>query len=242
MKSKCTKVVIVEDDKLTADHMAMVLKQHGIQTVGITHKADKAIALIESHRPDLVLLDVQLNASIDGVQIASMLQLDYQIPFIYITSYSDQKTVSRISKTNPAGYLQKPFDELELIHLLKEIFQVKRVQQFDMPVAQPSDTGILFAKMGNAIESIKVDNIVFVEANGKYACVHSEGMKQLLNASFKEFKERLPASKFVQVHRSYLINIEKVSRIEQHEVWVQNRRLPIGQSFKKQLIERLRLS
>jgi CheY-like chemotaxis protein len=78
-----------------------------------------ALKMINSHSPSLVLLDINLQDNIDGLEIASYLRDKYEITFIFLTSYSDRKTLAQVKKTSPLGYIVKPFNKEQLFSTIE---------------------------------------------------------------------------------------------------------------------------
>lgn len=108
------KVLIVEDEPIIARNIAMYLRNHDYEVTGIAHDYEEAAYLLKWHTPDFAILDVNLESEKDGINIAEAINNQYFIPFVYLTSYSDKDTLDRAKKTNPFGYLVKPFNEQTL--------------------------------------------------------------------------------------------------------------------------------
>ncbi len=108
-------ILIVDDDVLIAESNKFLLKKSGYNSVGIAADGTQAIKLAKEKQPDLILMDINLGGSIDGITAAEEIQKFADIPFIFLTAYSDPATVERAKKIGPFGYLIKPFDNRELI-------------------------------------------------------------------------------------------------------------------------------
>ena len=109
------KVVIIEDDAIIAMNLQSDLEANGYRVAGIAHKSEKALDLIHSQRPDLALLDIHLNGAIDGIDLAEIINDKYQIPFLFITAFSDLDTLKKAKVTSPCGYIVKPYKAADLI-------------------------------------------------------------------------------------------------------------------------------
>src|SRR5687767_13520765 len=103
------RVLIVEDEPLIAENIAMYLNNNDFTVSGIAYDDEEAFKELNVNPPDAVLLDVNLESSKDGIDIAEYINAHNRIPFVYLTSYSDKAIVERAKKTNPAGYIVKPF-------------------------------------------------------------------------------------------------------------------------------------
>lgn len=108
------RIMIVEDESIVALDMRVRLTRLGYQVVGIANTAQQGIALAAQHRPDLALMDIRLKGEMDGIETATVLRADFQIPVVYLTAYADDTTLARAKPTQPLGYLIKPFEEREL--------------------------------------------------------------------------------------------------------------------------------
>lgn len=108
------RILIVEDEAIIAEDIADLCRLNGYEVCGTAYSAHKALSMIKSHTPSLVLLDINLQDRIDGLEIASYLREKYHIPFIFLTSYSDKETLSQAKKTSPLGYIVKPFNKEQL--------------------------------------------------------------------------------------------------------------------------------
>lgn len=108
------KIVILEDETITADHLRRILSRIGYNVVGVTGDGDKALEIISKTRPNLLLADIGVSGSIDGIEVANRARERWETPTVFLTAYSDSATMQRARVTEPYGYLVKPFAEQEL--------------------------------------------------------------------------------------------------------------------------------
>jgi PAS domain S-box-containing protein len=109
------RVLVVEDESITALHLKTVLVQHGYEVGAIAKSGREAIEKTAEFAPDLVLMDISLHGEMDGVEAAEVIARRFDRPVIYLTAYADRETTERARLTGPHGYLLKPFDETELL-------------------------------------------------------------------------------------------------------------------------------
>jgi two-component system, response regulator PdtaR len=102
-------ILIVEDDPLIASYLEDICHDHGFLVSGTAYSFTKAVEILEQKMVNYVLLDINLDGKDDGLILGKMLNQEYFIPFSYITSFSDPKTVEEARATKPNGYLIKPF-------------------------------------------------------------------------------------------------------------------------------------
>ena len=107
-------ILIVEDESVVALNMSHILTSLGYRVLGPVGTGPKALALIESDPPDLVLLDIKLRGGMDGIEVAEQIRAGRHIPIVYVTTYTDDLTLSRAKVTEPYGYITKTFEDREL--------------------------------------------------------------------------------------------------------------------------------
>lgn len=109
-----TKILIVEDELIVAEAENNLLSLFGYEVVGVACSAAEALLIAAEKTPDIALLDIKLKGSIDGIQVAELLKKHYEIPIIFLSAYTDEKTLERMKSVEPYSFLVKPFDEKEL--------------------------------------------------------------------------------------------------------------------------------
>lgn len=107
-------ILIIEDEPIIAMDIRSYLRKLDYQIVGVAHNSEQALDMIYNRKPELVLLDINIDGTKDGIEIAAIINEKYKIPFIYLTSHSDEHTLGRATDTKPYGYIVKPFDENDL--------------------------------------------------------------------------------------------------------------------------------
>jgi signal transduction histidine kinase len=109
-----SRILIVEDERITSDHLRRLLKRRGYEIAGIASNGKEAFDQIKHDRPDLMLVDIGLPGIYDGVQVAQRAREDYEIPVVFLTAFSDPDTIRRARESEPYGFIVKPFVEEEL--------------------------------------------------------------------------------------------------------------------------------
>ena len=113
------KLLIVEDEPIVAIDLREEVEEFGFEVTGLAESADAALYSIEEEKPDLVLMDISIEGSMDGIQAARVLRDLYDVPVIFLTAFSDSETLSRAARETPYGYLTKPFKSRDLQAALK---------------------------------------------------------------------------------------------------------------------------
>ena len=234
--SKTMQVLIVEDEPIIADDIAICMDQMGHEVTDICDTADQALAALNQHTIDLVLLDIKIKGDRDGVQLAQCIKQKTNIPFIYISSLYDKTTISRVKNTHPSGYIIKPFKD-EDIKVAVDMALVKT----NMKPVNESDTGQieLFIREKNSIVPLDLNEVFYIEASDNYSIFHFEGKHHVVSQTLKLIEQTLTSQGYCRIHKTFLVNLRKIDRIEHSVVFINGRPLPIGKAYKKSFIGRL---
>jgi len=115
------KIMVVEDEIIIALDVKNRLESIGYFVCSVIPSAEEALQAISEQKPDLILMDIVLKGDMDGMQAAETIVKDYNIPVIFLTSYSDDKTIELALKITPLGILVKPFNEIDLKQKLEQV-------------------------------------------------------------------------------------------------------------------------
>lgn len=132
---KKQRVIIVEDDEITSLNLNMSLQKHGYSVVAMCDNPEQAKNKIETHNPDILIIDISLQEASDGIELVKSVKEKHNVPFIYLTSYSDESTINQAKQTEPYGYIVKPFDPNSLhatIQMALFKFQVENERKADI--------------------------------------------------------------------------------------------------------------
>lgn len=113
------RVLIVEDEPVIAENISMYLNNPDFEVSGIAYDSEEALEQLQRNTPDAAILDINLESGADGIDIARRINQQYQLPFLFLTSYSDKDTLQRAKQVNPSGYIVKPFNERTLLASLE---------------------------------------------------------------------------------------------------------------------------
>ncbi len=104
-------IFVVEDERIVAEDLKRMLERLGYKVAGTASSGDEAIKKMDETKPHLVLMDIRIQGSLDGIDVAEHVVAQFDIPVIYLTAYADETTVDRAKGTLAAGYILKPFEE-----------------------------------------------------------------------------------------------------------------------------------
>lgn len=114
------KILIVEDELVIAWDIKYSLENHGYEVTDVVATSDEALESIEEVKPDLVMMDIILEGTQNGIELARDIKIKYDIRVLYITALIDNKTFEDAEKTNPVCYLVKPYREAELVNWIEK--------------------------------------------------------------------------------------------------------------------------
>lgn len=231
--NKKIKILIVEDEYVTAKSISKFLSESGYEVVGISVNTEEAIENLENHSIDLVLLDINLNEERDGVWLANYINAKYKIPFIFLTAYSDKVTISSAIDSNPYSYLIKPFQKGELFPAIE--LAIKNHQE--KGVVKKAIDSILLKDI-DKYEIVNISDIQFIESRKNYLFVFTSQKEYKYRATIKEFLQKLPQT-FIQVHRGFIVNTKQIEGVNKKEgvVLVGGNKVPLSKSHKKEVLE-----
>ncbi len=237
------KVLVVEDDPMIADSVKDILGLLNHKVVGVAEDAESAINLCNEHAPEIALLDIQIGGDIDGVDLAELINDQFDIPFIFTTAFADNATVSRAKERGPFGYLVKPYGVKDInaaIEVAMSAFGRLKSAQEKQGISKVVDNS-LFLKVDSKLIKIKIDDLLYIEAKGDYALFKTKEKGYIVHSTMKRVQERLNEYNFAKVHRSYVVNLSKIIDIEESNLLIDNKIIPISRANKDALIKRLNL-
>ncbi len=236
------KIGIIEDEVLIADNMCRNLEQLGYECCTPCISYSKAIKMIETEHPDLLLIDINLAGRKDGIDLAVEIKSNYKVPFIFLTSISDPNIISRAKHLEPSSYLIKPFSKEDLFAAIEiaihNFMYKKNLEKNVNNIASekfPLQDSI-FVKKNNNFHKIKFSDIIILESEHIYLEITTiNGSKYSMRSSLNEFLEKIELNYIFRVHKKYAINLNYLESFNSEEVVVKGIQIPLGASFKGNL-------
>jgi len=239
------KILIVEDEMLIGAKISMLLSDMGYETLGIIPSGEKAIAFIESEKPDIILMDIVLKGKLDGIETARIIQETNDIPIIYLTSNTDDHHFNRSKSTRPFAFISKPFKRLDLqraIELtLAHLAEAESTPADNDILPEFMDDRIFIKDRGN-MQKILIKDITYIEADRNYCTIHtsSSTTSATLTMTLKTLESRLPSKHFLRIHRSYIVNCVRIDSISEIHVLIGKHKIPLSRNFRPELLRRLK--
>ncbi len=242
------KLLIVEDDMIIAAKISMQLTALGYEVTGIIPRGEEAIRHVGDNKPDIVLLDINLKGTLDGIETAQkMLELG-EIPIIYVTANTDEATFNRAKETRPYAFISKPINNRDLQRAIeltvsriaeKTAIKAKEIEEVptdEMPFIL-SDR--IFVKHKDKMVKLVIADILYIEAERNYCRIFTKNKEYLLSTTLKIMEEKLPARLFVRVHRSFVVNISQVDEVSESHVIINQKAIPLSNSLRDDLLKRI---
>jgi two-component system LytT family response regulator len=203
------KAIIVDDERLARKDLLLMLRDfENIEVVGEADNVSLAADLIEKKSPDIIFLDIQMPGE-SGFDLLEKVRTQAKI--IFVTAFDEYAI--RAFEVNAMDYLLKPVSTERLARTLERI--ELEDEPGDTPVRQLNYHDRLFLIVNSHLRFLKVQQIMFINAAGDYSEIYtSEGIKGLTQKTMKEWEMRLPETYFCRIHRSTIINMEYVDRLE----------------------------
>lgn len=233
------KVLVVEDSALIAEDIAMKLGRHHFDVMEICDKGEDALEFLKKNTPDLVLLDIKLAGALDGISTGYIIQKNYSLPIIYLSDLSDQETLNRAKQTRPANYLTKPFNEADLVRAIDFALSNFNSGPFAAPSTSARQPDHIFVKNENTFIRIPLSDILFLHADRSYCNIVTEGKAYVQSVSMNHVFEQINHKDFIRIHRSHVVNINKVTAIEGNMVRVGKHSLEMSRGMRDELMSRL---
>lgn len=213
------KAIIIDDEPLARMIIREYLqKQEGIEVVAECGDGFEGAKAIQQFKPDLVFLDIQM-PKLTGFE---MLEIIDELPHIIFTTAFEEYALKAFEK-NAVDYLLKPISEDRFNQAIQKFYSLYNTQQKQESInalKQDLEEEILeriVVKNGTQIKLIPVQQIIFLEAYDDYVKIHTKDGMYLKNKTMSSFEKQLDPKQFVRVHRSYIIKVDQLSKIEPME-------------------------
>ncbi|MBG15227.1 MAG: DNA-binding response regulator [Crocinitomicaceae bacterium] len=244
-------VLLVEDESIVAKDIQLSLKRLGYNVLGIENTGEKAITSARKLDPDIIIMDIMLKGKINGIEASEKIRKEQNIPIIYLTAYADQNTLSKAKITEPYAYIIKPYKEIDLhtsieMALYKHSKELEILKERDMLyniVENKDNTEYIFVKSKSRLIKLNTNDVIYIEALKDYVVINTPSARYTIHSTMKDIQKKMPEDKFLRVHRSYIINLNKISEIESPNLILEGNKkiIPIGGSFKDGLLSKINL-
>jgi len=214
------KIIIIDDEPLARSIVAEYLQSHPqLQLVQECNDGFEGIKAIMQHQPDLIFLDIQM-PKINGFE---MLELVEQPPAVIFTTAFDEYAIKAF-ETHAVDYLLKPFSKERFDKAIQKWLDQKMVTSpaatetlLETASLSPGQNQRIVVKNGAKIKIIPVHEVLYLEAADDYVKIHTADSYYLKNKTMAHFEKALDAQQFARCHRSYMVNVQHIARIDPYE-------------------------
>lgn len=244
------RILIIDDETPARELIKHYLQEvEFIEVIGECADGFTGLKTISAMKPDLIFLDIQM-PRLTGIELVEVLT---EKPEIIFTTAYDQFAI-RAFELNAVDYLMKPFQKRRFLDAVKKAIDKIRSgngnkesasQLLSKSPKPTSSVNRVVVRKGNAINLIPVEQIRYVEAQDDYVMIYHSAGKALKQQTMKFYEENLPKTDFVRIHRSYIVNVVEINRIEPYgkdthiAILHSGDKLPVSRSGYKQLKEEL---
>lgn len=226
------KCIIVDDDPMQRQLLESYIEEvEDLTLVGSYESATKALKPIQQGEVDLIFLDVEM-PNMSGLDLLSTLTHPPQV--ILVTAH--EKYALDAFEFDVKDFLKKPIDFTRFLRAVNKVTEKKAESTETRSSNEDYD---MFVKDGTQLVKIHTQSIQFINALSDYVKIVTNEKEYAILYTMKNISEKLPPAKFMRVHRSYIVRLDKIDRIADHIIEIGKHSIPISKSYRDELYERL---
>jgi two-component system, LytTR family, response regulator len=229
--------LIIDDEPLAVDLLEdHIGKVPYLELSGKCYHPMEALSLLETVQPDLIFLDINM-PDLNGMQLATMMPSHSRI--IFTTAYAEYALESY--ERNALDYLLKPisFERfLKCVTKAREYFRTLDTKQERGELVKEETSTKIFLRSGKKMIQVDIGEVTYIEGMKDYAMLFVNGERIIVGKRLKELEEQLPPN-FQRVHLSWFVNLDKIKRIEDNHIIIDNTRIPISGKYRDEFMRRV---
>lgn len=211
-----SKILIVEDEVLIANFIEKMLQKEGFFNLETANDIQTAETKFVTFRPDIILLDINLEGPNTGIDLA--VRKNDEAKIIYLTAQNDSETIKKAIATNPETYLTKPIKKSDVLAAI-QLASFKNVKKY------------VVIKDGYDEVKLFHDDIIYIKSDNIYIDVITTSKKYTVRNSLDNFLRELNNDTFCKAHRSFIINKKRVTKKTTNAVFLSDIEIPISRNF-----------
>lgn len=226
--------IIVDDEPPAIRVIEKFISQlKGLELIASSSNALEGLELIQQNTPDIVFLDIQM-PDLTGIQLSKL--IDPNVNIIFTTAYP-QFAVEGF-ELNAVDYLLKP---IAFPRFIEAVEKVKKKKTSVKETSNLNNEEYFFVKTDgkNKFRKVKLSDILFAESIKNYVIIHTETEQLVTYNSLKNIQESLPQTKFIKIHKSYIVALDKVEKTDNYEVWINGKDLPLGDTYRSEFFKKI---
>lgn len=212
------RVLIAEDETFIAENLAAIVRNAGHEVVALVDDKVSFSDIAFSDQIDIALLDIRMHGEDLGYFFAERLR-DQQIPFVFITSFSDRETLKDAISLRPYGFITKPFSKDEIVTILS---------QLELEIRDSA----LLVKTGNEYVKIRKEDIQYLKSENVYVTIYTAEDRIVIRAKLSDLCDNFTKNEMLRVHQSFAVNPKFIMRFSETEVFLTNSMaIPISRKY-----------
>ena len=229
--------IIIDDERLARNELKKLLEQHTeIQIIDEASGVDEGVEKIELARPDLIFLDIHM-PNFSGFDFVQTIK---NPPKIILVTVDKNFALDAFNYNCIADYLVKPIEEERFNRAIKRI-SIKKETPLPTPILPDNSIKEIYVNIDKRLIKIDISTINFIQANGDYILIKTEVNNYTVHTTLKKIEEKLPKSSFIKIHRSYVINVNKIIDIQDSTVLIGKELIPVSKNNRSLLMESINL-
>lgn len=216
-------ILLVEDNFLNRRLCKKALSENGY-TVLEAKNAAEALEILRKEPVTLTILDINLGENEqNGISLGQQIKEKYAVPFIYLTAYENTEIIGQAVSTSPYSYITKPFKNSDLIASVEIAIRQSQNEKKYKPE--------ILVKDGEFNIQLPVDQINYIESEGNYLHFHTDNKIYKTRSTIKKILEELSENTFVQTHRAYIVNRNKIVKFSSKNIIIGEMAIPVSDNF-----------
>ncbi|MGZ3864498.1 MAG: LytR/AlgR family response regulator transcription factor [Bacteroidia bacterium] len=228
--------IIVDDSKMARTAIKLLISQ--VNFLNLKHECSspvEAFNYLETESVDLVFLDVEM-PEMTGIDMLKNLK---NRPIIILVTSKKEYAVEAF-ELNVADYIIKP---VTLPRFMAAVDRAKELYESRHKKIETSETdkNYIFVRTHSTLVKINLSDITYIQALGDYVNIYTHTKRNMVHCTLRSMEEKLPATKFFRLHRSYIVAVDQIDKVEENAAYIGKHAIPIGEQYKKELLKRLNL-
>ena len=233
MRNKSFTCYIIDDEPPAVRILEKFIQQlEVLSLLGSSNKSLEALNEIQLKKPDILFLDIQM-PDLTGIQLSKL--INYSPYIIFTTAYA-QFAVEGF-QVNAIDYLLKPIAFPRFIEAIEKIKERQQTTPLDGLIAPTQDYFFVKTNGKNRFQKVALPDILYLESIKNYVVIHTKNEQIVTYSTLKSIQESLPELSFIQVHKSYIVALDKIEKTDNYEVWIDGKDLPLGDTYKHGFFE-----
>lgn len=227
--------IIVDDEPLAREELQTLIKELSqVEVIGIFSNALSALDFLKTNEVDLIFLDIEM-PKVSGLEFAA--QISRQTLIIFTTAYSQYALKSY--ELDALDYLLKPIDTQRLEKAINKAITYKTLlSESAKSTIEDSNEDFLMIKSERRYYKIYFKNIRFIEGLKDYVVIYTQKEKLITAINLKNIHQKMPASIFLRVSKSYVVNLNYIDSFDNHTIYIEEFEIPIGEVFKNDFFDK----